>query len=152
MIRNKTLVAGLGCGVFSLVYLWEARGLPIGSTAQPGIGYVPDLIGKIALFLSVVVVIRSWLAERREGSRISTPIFDRGKSPWILGVLVIVYPLVLDSFGFFLATVPFLYSSLWVMGHRGKLSAIVISLSMVSISYYLFAMVMSVRFPAGFFG
>jgi hypothetical protein len=153
LLRNKSLVGGLGCFLFALAYFWEAYGLPIGSMARPGIGYVPNLLGKIALLLSAAIMVAAWFEKAKETAGESDAAAEAGggSGPWVIAVLLVAYPFALDTLGFFLATIPFFFVSLIVMGHRNKITGVVISAAVVLVSYYLFSVLAGVRFPAGLF-
>jgi hypothetical protein len=119
---------------------------------RPGIGYVPDLLGKIALVLSAAILVASWLEARRARGKEQPECFDGGAGPWVIAALLVAYPLALDTLGFFLATIPLFYFSLIIMGHRNKLTGLAIAAAAVIVTYYLFSAGAGVRFPAGVFG
>lgn len=152
MLRNKSLVGGLGCFLFALAYFWEARGLPTGSIARPGIGFVPDLLAKIALLLSAALVVASWFKARQADEKEPAANFDGGSGPWLIAALLVAYPLALELLGFFPATIPLFFVSLLVMDNRNRLTALAISAGMVILAYCVFSVAAGVRFPAGVFG
>ena len=150
LLRNKSLVGGLGCLLIALAYFWEARGLPLGSMARPGIGYVPNLLAKIALLLSTAVIVTAWFEKKQADE--GEPAGDAGSGPWVIAAVLVAYPFALDTLGFFAATIPMFFVSLLVMGHRNKITAVVISVAMVLVAYFVFSVGAGVRFPAGVFG
>ncbi|MDF2500139.1 MAG: hypothetical protein K0Q77_853 [Anaerosporomusa subterranea] len=153
MIMNKTTLGSIGIAIISIVYLWEANRLPVGSTAAPDIGYVPWLIGWISLGLCVLLVLNVWLAERStEAANTQTVDEGVGPGPWIIAAGILVYPAFLDNLGFIVGTTPLIYVSLLVMGYRRRWAALGIAILMTGIAYYLFSQWLGVQFPTGLFG
>ena len=157
-MMNKTILGSIGIGAISLLYLWEASSLPVGSTAAPDIGYVPWLISWIAVVLCGLLAVNTWLTERSAAAEASREADQTeaapgvGPGPWIIAASLLLYPVLLNFLGFFLGTLPLIYVSLLVMGYTRRLAGIGIAAVMTGVAYYLFVQWLGVQFPAGWFG
>jgi hypothetical protein len=147
---NKTLLGAAGMGVLSGLYWWEAKGLPTGTPMTPGIGYVPNLLGEIAVGLCLLLaVLTYWGSRGQSDAQSDCPGERSGPGPWIISAALLIYPTFLVNFGFILGTLPLAYMSMWVMGYKRKFRALAISFVMVFVLNYVFSEWLGVQFPQG---
>jgi Tripartite tricarboxylate transporter TctB family len=129
----------------SLVYLVSAWGLPLGTTARPGAGFYPLVVG---LFGTAVVL--SWLASARRpaaAGRAAVPADARGRVLVTAGLLA-GFCLALPWTGYPLAA--FLFTGLLLRGLGARwTAALVIGLVSALASYYGFATLLGVPLPRG---
>lgn len=157
----QDVLGALGIAVAAVVYLQEARKLPLGSLEKPDSGFVPLLFGTVLLGLCLILVMGALLAPMtRKLVGISTESGSEakdeneakgnmaGKLGSFIGVLVI-YPLALPFLGFTLSTIVLLYVSLRVMGHNNRLIAAGISIAAVLLAKFVFEW-LGVYFPQGY--
>lgn len=153
MILNKTFLGAGGIGVISSIYWWESKSLPTGTAASPGIGYVPSLLGEVALGLCVLLAVLTYMGNRGKiGVESNFNAEETGTGPWIIASALLLYPILLENLGFIFGTTALTFVSLWVMGYKHKLRALVVAVVMVLISYHIFSEWLSVQFPQGWLG
>jgi len=136
----------LGLGVFFTV---GARKYGIGSLDEPGPGFFP-LVGGVSLCLAalshLVQLMRKPLCGARESSL-------WGEAHWGRSVAVaaglVLYAFAVDFLGFIIATFLLMFILFSLYDRTKFIFAIAGSLSVVTITYFVFSIWLNVRFPAG---
>ena len=119
----------------------------MGHLRDPGKGFIPFLSGILLAGLSLTIFIRSILKKEKESAFGK----DWKKGVWVIGSLII-YALVLEKLGFLVTTFIFLILSLLSFQPRKLLSAFLVSLFTVLISYLVFSLWLKVQLPKGILG
>ncbi len=128
----------------SLFVIWESLRINLGTSKEPGSGFLPFCAGVILSVLSLVLIRRGW------GLRESMKPHPRRV---ILALVsLFVYCLVLDSIGFIVATF-FLVGVLFRLGEPRSWFALVGMSALVTfLAYLVFGILLHVYFPRSFLG
>jgi len=130
-------------------YLLSAWPLPHGTTARPGAGFFPLMVGAFGAVMAVVWTVSAF----RRPAAVSgpaepgAPVEGFGRVVATAGSLV-GFCLVLPYAGYPVAALVFTAVLLRWLG-AGWRSALVIGLASAALSYYLFGIVLSVPLPRG---
>ncbi len=128
-------VSGAALLLLSLVYYFQARGLPSGRN-EPGPVFFPTLLSVVLLILGLVILVRGW---RAGGGK------ARPRSLWVIGVTVL-YALGFSSIGFAVATVLYSGAVALVLGRRGW-GVLVFSVAATAFIYSIFGLGLGVPLP-----
>ena len=135
-----------GCFFFglSLLMLWEALRLGIGSSTEPGPGFLPCCAGAFLAVLSV-----SYIYAGRGFRKSQAP---HSRRVVLALMAVFIYSLVLNYLGFLIATF-LLLAVLFRLGEpRRWWVLLAMSGSVTLMAYFFFGKVLKVFFPLGLFG
>jgi putative tricarboxylic transport membrane protein len=140
-------VAGAVLVLFALAVAWQALGLPLGSLANPGPGYVPLA-----------------LAAALAAAGLAIALFDRGSRPWravrwtearhALGILAACAfsALALERLGFRATVFALVAFLLGALERRRLLAVAVAAFALAAGTHYLFATLLKVPLPRGPWG
>jgi putative tricarboxylic transport membrane protein len=146
---RRAVIAAAAVGVIlALVYLLEARRYPWGVPAQPGPGLYPTLVGILMLVSSLGVVVEA--ASGRGTGRVGWP---AGRDLWrLLAILAPTagYAVLLPYLGHPLAAALLTLVVLHAMGLRRWWVKIGVALAVGLGSQYVFAALLGVPLPTGF--
>ena len=128
----------------SLVILWESLRLGLGTSTEPGPGFLSFCAGLILSVLSLALVYTGW-GVRKSQQTLSHRV--------ILAVLsLFVYSLVLDTLGFIISTF-FFVGILFHLGEPRRWWVLLGMSALVTLlGYFIFGILLKVYFPKGFLG
>jgi hypothetical protein len=132
------------------LYIAEALKYPLGTLSRPGAGFYPLLVG---ILIGVAALATAAQAQRGGvDPEVAWP--DRSGVLRVLAVIAaaLSYIVLLPCTGQLLAAVPATAVPLRVMGTRRWWQLAGLTALFASGSYYLFAVILRVPFPAGIFG
>jgi putative tricarboxylic transport membrane protein len=140
-------VAGCALMALGLFGAWQSLAFPLGSTAEPGPGFLPLVLALVVFAFGLLVAIRgghapAFTRERFRGA---------GKVAAILGGLVFV-ALAMEWLGFRATIVVLLVYCLGVIERKPLLVTAGLAFGMAFGSYYLFATLLQVPLPNGALG
>ncbi len=127
-----------------LLILWESLRLGVGSTAEPGSGFLSFCGGVVLAVLSLSFVYKNW------NSRKSRQTHSRRVLLAILSLFV--YSLVLDTLGFVISTFFFVGILFYLGEPRRWWTLLGMSALTTLLGYFIFGIVLKVYFPKGPFG
>lgn len=144
-------VVALAVLVASGAYLAYALRIPLGTMARPGAGFYPVAVGAFACGVALVVTAIAFRRAAAGGGGIeTTETTDAGQGPvWPAAATLAGFTLLMPWLGYPLAALLFVAVLLRQQGAgwRGTLLAAVLS---AEGSYYLFAILLGVTLPQGF--
>jgi hypothetical protein len=145
-IRHPDRISGIFCLAFGLfVLLYTMRTLPIGTLVEPQAGFFPFFIGFAITALSLSILFQSF---REKGKKL--PHFgDRRKRILFTGVGIIFYSLLLESGGFLLCTLLFVFIYLKGIERVGWMGSLLFTVLMVFATYFSFSYFLGVPLPRG---
>lgn len=133
--------------VIGLAGAWSSARLKMGSFKHPGVGFLPFGLSLILIILSLFLIISRWRKESHSTS------FWPHRS-WLrplLGVLILgLYALVIEKFGFLLATFLFLIIWMGVIERIHWLKMVSISIGVTIMLYLIFGLFLQVPIPMSF--
>ena len=141
-------LSGVGLVVFSLVFAWQSRQLPIGTSDAPGPAYVPLVLAAALFGLGVLVAsgrgapVVAILAEHREAG---------GRPLAILGAMSFT-AVALEPLGYRLTVALFLVFLLAVVERRGAAPSIAVAVALAWSSFWLLDTTLRVTLPRGLLG
>lgn len=142
-----TYLASLLVGIGYLIAGWEQS---LGSLEMPGDGVFPLLVGSVFTLLSLIAVLHKPRPE--EGLDHDARVFPRGEDlqrlVWIILCLVL-FAALFRFLGFHVCTLALMIVTMRILGPWGWLKIIVVSLIVVSLSYFLFQYLLEVPLPQG---
>ena len=135
-------VGGGALAVIALVWLWEARKLPMGSLQNPGPAYTPVVLAGLLLGFAALVIVM--------GTR-TDPVSAVGWGEWrhavaILAVLAFM-AVSLERLGYRLTVMAALVVLLLGLERRHWFTATVFATAFALASFHLFAIVLRVPLP-----
>jgi hypothetical protein len=147
-MKRALVATGTFGVVLAALYLVEARRYSWGTIAQPGPGLYPALVGVLLVLGSVGTALEAML--RPTGGHVDWP---AGRARWRLMAILLPslgYVLLLRYLGHPVAGTLLTLAVLHAMGMRRWPVKIVIALAVGLVSDYVFAVVLGVPLPAGF--
>ena len=137
--------------VASAAYLFYALRMPLGTAARPGAGFYPAAVGAFACGVALVVTAIAFRRAAAGGREVeTTETAHEGRGPVRLAVATLAgFTLLMPWIGYPLAALLFVAVLLHQLGAgwRGALLAAVLC---AEGSYYLFAILLGVTLPQGF--
>lgn len=154
--------------LFSGLMYWQTREFPPPICGILGAGFFPNILFVLLAATGVALIIGGYLEERKQ--RKSGEAGDKGELTWnqywkkfkkivegnafviISFFLFFCYVIMLDYFGYTIATLIFMPILIWVLGPRSRRAIpmiIIISLGMTFVIYFAFLEVFHVFLPSG---
>ena len=142
-IVESVLLTLVGIGV-----VIEAIRLQVGTPLMPQPGFFPLLGGSLLIVLSLIFLVRAWLA-RGETSRQPREAFGELRRPLILVVSMGLYTAVLEWMGYILPTLLITALILRVLGVTSWKELGLASLGISVGTYFLFGRILGIELPTG---
>jgi putative tricarboxylic transport membrane protein len=148
MIERLVALATL---VASAAYLFYALRMPLGAAARPGAGFYPAAVGAFACGVALVVTAIAFRRAATGGRAIeTTETAHDGRGPVRLAVITLAgFTLLMPWIGYPLAALLFVAALLRQLGASWR-SALLTAVLSAEGSYYLFAILLGVSLPKGF--
>ena len=149
-VDMKSAIAGLVMA-FLIIYLGSREGVPFGTLSKPGTGFFPLILGVTLGILCLMLLLNSW--GKSTGREEKKGVSSLGKRRVVLtfGVLLI-YNLVLESFGFLLCTFFLMFFTLKLVDHRKWSYSFLTSLLTTVACYVFFQKLLQAQLPPGILG
>lgn len=128
--------------IFSLIYLFAARDLRIGTLTSPGVGFLPLVAGSGAAILSFVFFI-SGLMKKLNKKDFKIELKKLG----LFMIGLIIYVAILKTIGYAIATFVLMLYLLKVCGTKGWILPVGIAVIVSVGMYYVFAKLLMVPLP-----
>ena len=137
--------------VVSAAYLFSALRMPLGAMARPGAGFYPAGVGAFACGVALVVTAIAFRRAAAGGGEIvATETAPEGRGPvWLAVVTLAGFTLLMPWIGYPLAALLFVGVLLRQLG-AGWRSTLLTAVLSAEGSYYLFAILLGVTLPRGF--
>jgi hypothetical protein len=141
-----------GVLVLALMACLHALRLGLWKAGLPGSGLFPLLgAGGMAL-LAVLLLATSW---RSPEQKTATPFWPRGdalKKQGVFAIALLVYPILVQLFGFNLGSLVFLVSLFRYPGRYGWKTSLVVGILAVGVLYASLVVLLGVELPTGLVG
>lgn len=128
--------------------------MSIGNLHSPGPGLFPFLLGALLILVSLPIVIGALLLMKPSASRSKEPGIWAGiefKNVLLILAGLFSYAMLLEKIGFLMMAFIFLFILFSAFDSRKWLFALLVSSVVVSITYFLFGVVLKVDLPKGLF-
>ena len=149
MPRKEAFITGILL-VYSLVYFLGSLQLDIGTLDNPGCGVIPRIVGVLLLLFTGGLLYRLFRKKRADGA---SPDTGGGEADYLgpLGIIacVFVYPLLLSSLKFLLATFIILFVMLQALRFRKAVGSALIAAGATLVTFLIFTKILGVVFPGG---
>lgn len=143
-------VSSLFCFFLGLAVIAGGVRLGLRVHLDMGPGFFPIIAGGILSLLSIFLFVQS--ASKRERTMRERPFWVNPEG-WKLVLLtllpVIVYPFILNYFGFLSSTFLFLFFLFWVIGYQKWWLAVVSGAGASAVVYLIFEIWLKANFPRG---
>ena len=151
-MRKSDFLPGCIFTLLAAAILWESYELGLGNFREPGGGLVPFLSGLLLFLCAVGILFRchSPKAAVQESRRLWSHV-DIRKLGLVL-VCLTGYALLLESLGYLITTSLFFLVIFKSIGSLKLLTNLIVSILSAGISYVLFAVILKVALPSGFWG
>jgi len=140
-------VAGIGLAIFALFMLWQSRGLPLGSLANPGPAYMPVVLAMLLFLGGIVIAILG---------RHAPPIGSLGFGEWRHAVAIFAAcafaALAFERLGYRLTILILLLFLLAAVERKRLMTAAIFAAAFAAGTYFLFDTLLRVQLPRGPFG
>jgi hypothetical protein len=155
---RRDIISGAVFGVGAIILFTYAAGFPVreGQSAAVGPGFYPKLLAVLLGVLSLIQIISSFIADRKETENLP-PIWKDRKSLKLLSITLaalIAYPFAMRLIGFAMTGFIFLGVLIFALsgGSRKGKQLVVIAAITVGISvltYLVFRVFLRIPFPTG---
>jgi len=149
--RNEKITAFVLFG-FSLFYFLSSWRMKIGTTRNPGPGFIPVITGSLLLFCTAAYLIR--VLRPKPGAGKEEKAVPRGEKNYlaIFGILgcTLAYPFLLEYGKFIVSTFAVAYVMLVLLKPSRSLLAFFLALGMAVGSFLIFSLLLGVALPSGF--
>jgi hypothetical protein len=143
-------IVALAMLLASGVYLTQALRLPLGAAARPGPGFYPVAIGAFACAVALVITAVAFRGMRRDaGAEPPEPSAGERRHVGLAVATLAGFCLLLPWIGYPLAALLFVGILLRELG-AGWRTSVLAALVSAEASYYLFAILLGVTLPRGF--
>jgi putative tricarboxylic transport membrane protein len=133
----------------STVYLIFAKQLTFGSASYPKGGFVPQVAGWLAVFVSGYLFVQS-LRGKGDSKDVKMET-DWGRLALLI-ISIIIYIIILRPVGYIISTILVLYAVLKIGGVKGWKLPGILSLCTSVVFYLIFNVALSVPLPTGILG
>lgn len=150
--RTSNLVAGTALLSLSVAVIALSRSFPKGRPGVPGPSFFPNLIAGALALLSMLLIVRTYLAADREDQPEATdPHCQQGSSRLVVATVAasLAYVAFVDRIGFMVTTFAFIAALLALYRIGTWLKITVMSALVTSSVYVVFARLLMVQLPAG---
>jgi len=152
-MKNKTdMISGLFWFCFSAFITVESYRLGLGSIRQPGSGFVFFWTSVALGFMSAVVLIRAFVAERAQAtgsSRLKAGNFT--KLAFVL-ISLFLYAFLIETLGFIGVTLLLFLFLLGIVERRKIGMTLLVSVLVTALAYLIFEIFLESQLPKGVFG
>ncbi|HHW02187.1 MAG TPA: tripartite tricarboxylate transporter TctB family protein [Thermoanaerobacterales bacterium] len=136
--------------IISIAYLYMAKGLSFGSASQPGVGFMPTIVGAMAVVLSIINFISVML--KKDNKKANKKDDDTAPKMDIIKLVkfvagCIVYVFMLDYTGFLIATFVVMVYLLKVTEVQGWVLPVIVSAGTSLGFYIVFEKMLGVLLP-----
>lgn len=144
-ILSLRLVFTLGCLLVGVAYLYAASGFSIGVMKRPGVGFVPMLIGTVAVLFSVIELAKCLISLRADGE---SPLTS-GQWLKLLAFFAIaaMYVGIVFFVGYLVATFVMLILLTKIFGEKSWVKPLIFAALLAYGSHYLFTDLLLVPLP-----
>ncbi|MGE5604604.1 MAG: tripartite tricarboxylate transporter TctB family protein [Bacteroidota bacterium] len=139
---NVSFIFSVCIFLISIIYLYEAKDLVLGTMKRPGVGFLPIVSGTLLAILSLVEMLTLYLRSI-DGS---SPDIDWKKIA-IFFFGIVLYLFLLKPIGYIFTTFALLVFLTKLFGAKSWLKPLLFSIILSLGSYYLFAVVLQVQLP-----
>jgi len=127
--------------------------LGLGTTREPGSGFLPFLASVFICLLALIIFFNSWKIKPGSGANLFTLWQDvRWKRPLAVGLITVGYILVFGLLGFALSTFLFLFILFRSLERLAWKKNLLISLVSTGFCYFLLRFSLEASLPKGIFG
>ena len=137
---------------FSLFYFLSSGRMKMGTTRNPGPGFIPLITGSLLLLCTAVYLIR--VLRPKPGGREEAKAAPRGEKNYlaIFGILgcTLAYPFLLEYGKFIVSTFAVAYVMLVFLKPSRSLFCFFLALGMAVGSFLIFSLLLGVALPSGF--
>lgn len=150
-LRADTVTASIALAVAGYI-TFEGRNLGIGSTNDPGSGFILFWVGLAVAALSIALLVQS-LRTRTDGATIGAP-FTVGRWGKVIYVvaLLLIYTYVLDDLGFVVATFALLILLFKTVEPQSWTVSLIGSALATGAAWLVFVAWLGTQLPAGLLG
>jgi hypothetical protein len=138
-----------GLFLLSLTYFLFARSLKFGSLSAPKVGFMPQLIGGVAVVVSGVLFVEALMGK---GDKKEVKLDTDMKSLVLVILSIAAYILTLDILGYLVSSSLLLLAIFTIGGVKGWVRRIIISLISSGAFYVIFKVLLDIPLPKGILG
>ncbi len=150
-MKKEESISGVVVFLFGLVTMLASLKMPLGNFRTPGTGLFPFSLGIILMTLAAMFVVKELISRQDVKGQIQRAAGAKKQLLLSLGVLILSIVL-LNPLGYFLAAFFLMAGLLWILGVRGRLFVVLISLFAALTSHVLFVLWLKIPLPRGILG
>jgi putative tricarboxylic transport membrane protein len=135
--------------LLSIAYLSVAQGLAFGSFQAPKAGFMPQLVGWLAVIVSGYLFLQ---ALRGKGDAKNVKLDLDWKRLFLLVGVMVLYVLMIKSVGYLLCSILALFATFKIAKVKGWVVPGVISVVASGAFYFIFRVLLSISLPVGILG
>ena len=149
-VRKEKIIA-VGLFAFSLLYFYGSIQLKLGAVANPGAGFMPIAIAVLLLGATSRYLYQIFVSKECTSDKNSDGAALPGRNSvtlYLVGCLVL-YPILLSTMDFLIATTFLVYGSLRLLQYKSKRRSALIAVILPVVTYFTFAKILGVALPTG---
>jgi hypothetical protein len=136
--KRKEMITASAMLIFSLVYLYGALGIKLGTARNPGAGFLPLLVG-LGLLVCSCLYLYQVARQPRAAFEEEEPVKERQiLLPAGIAAVVLVYPFLLRHLYFILTTALCLLVLLRLLRFKGWTFSLLAAIAVTIVTYLLF--------------
>ncbi len=135
--------------ILSCLVMLEAVRLKLDSIHNPGPGFLPFFLG---LSLAILSILSLFLPDPRKKATVFWNDWPRSRSTFFIFAGLIVYLLLFRILGFYIDTFLVMLFLIKLSGEKGYGRPLVVSVSVMAVTYLLFHKLLFIPFPRGWLG
>ena len=149
MARSNCVIGAI-TAVGGALIIRESYRLSIAMTVNgPGPGFWPFILGSLMVLVAAVLFINTFI-NRAEFSKKLIPLTKPGNiKAYITMAITALYCALFDVLGFYLATVLYLPTIMYILGMRKPRNFILTTVGILAAIYIIFTILLSTVFPKG---
>lgn len=142
---------GIGLFAFSLIYFYGSTQLKLGVVENPGAGFMPTVIAVLLLGATSLYLYQLFSSKVSSADKRSEEEKLQGGNAvtLYLGGCLVLYPILLSTVDFLIATAFLVYGSLRLLQYRNKCWSAVLAVILPAVTYFVFAKILGVALPTG---
>jgi len=148
-MKRYDIYCALFWTVMAIFVIGVSLKLGLGTLGYPAPGFFPLIVGFLLLGLSLLLIIMAGHEGKKNPNFKEVPVFPR--NVWINCAVMLAYSFFLEFLGYIISSSVLMLYLFKYPGSRQWRSSILITIIVVSLTFYFFGVLLEAQFPKGIF-
>jgi putative tricarboxylic transport membrane protein len=148
-MRKSDFISGVFLFIFSVVLFFQTKGLTIWGDLGPSEGFFPLLLSVLLGFLSLLIILKTWLIKKEPQESVEILGANKGKL-FLYFASFLLFGLIFKTIGYSLTLTAFFIFILKILEKQSWKLTIVVTVVSIAVSHVMFIVFLSVPLPEGF--